>query len=52
MSEREIIVLEHAQALSVRAAEEIVHVSGEAICMHGQFTLCLAGGGTPAATYS
>jgi len=52
MSEREIIVLDDAKALSVRAAEEIVHVSGEAICMHGQFTLCLAGGSTPAAAYS
>ncbi len=52
MSEREIIVLDDAQALSVRAAEEIVHVSGEAICMHAQFTLCLTGGNTPANTYS
>lgn len=52
MSEREIIILDDAKALSVRAAEEIVHVSGEAICMHAQFTLCLTGGRTPADTYS
>lgn len=52
MSEREIIILDDAEALSVRAAEEIIHVSGEAICMHAQFTACLTGGTTPATTYS
>jgi 6-phosphogluconolactonase len=52
MSEREIIILDDAEALSVRAAEEIIHVSGEAICMHAQFTVCLTGGTTPAPAYS
>jgi 6-phosphogluconolactonase len=43
--------MDDAQALAVRAAEEIVHFAGEAICTHGEFTLCLTGGGTPAPTY-
>jgi 6-phosphogluconolactonase len=51
MSERQIIVLDTAEQLFVRAAEEIAHVAGEAICMHGEFTLCLTGGTTPARTY-
>lgn len=51
MSERQIIVLETANELFVRAAEEIAHIAGEAICMHGEFTLCLTGGTTPANTY-
>jgi len=52
MSEREIIILDDANALSVRAAEEIVYVAGEAICINGQFTLCLTGGATPVDIYS
>lgn len=44
-------MLKDAEAALVRAAEEIVHFSGEAICTHGQFTLCLSGGSTPADTY-
>ena len=52
MAKPEIIVLDDAQALFVRAAEEIVHVSGEAICTHGQFTLGLTGGNTPADVYT
>ena len=51
MSKPQIIVLEDAQAVHVRAAEEIVHIAGETICTHGEFSLCLAGGSTPAATY-
>ena len=51
MSERQIIVLDTAEELFVRAAEEIAHVAGEAICMHGEFNLCLTGGTTPARTY-
>lgn len=51
MSNREIIVLEDASALAVRAAEEIVHLSGEAICSRGEFALCLTGGNTPAPVY-
>lgn len=51
MSEREIIVLDNADALYTRAAEEIAHVAGEAICTHGEFLLCLTGGNTPAKTY-
>jgi 6-phosphogluconolactonase len=52
MAKPQIIILDDAQALFVRAAEEIVHVSGEAICTHGQFSLCLTGGNTPADVYS
>ncbi len=51
MSEREIIVLDNADALYTRAAEEIAHVAGEAICTHGEFLLCLTGGRTPERTY-
>lgn len=51
MSERQIIVLDTAEELFVRAAEEIAHVAGEAICMHGEFNLCLTGGTTPERTY-
>ncbi|HEX4211658.1 MAG TPA: 6-phosphogluconolactonase, partial [Candidatus Binataceae bacterium] len=51
MSEPKIIVLDDAQALYKRAAEEIVHLSGDAICTHAEFTLCLSGGSTPAAVY-
>src|SRR5271157_1236122 len=51
MSEPQLFVLEDAQAVTVRAAEEVAHVAGEAISIHGQFTLCLAGGSTPAAMY-
>ena len=51
MSERQIIILDTAEELFVRAAEEIAHVAGEAICMHGEFNLCLTGGRTPERTY-
>lgn len=51
MSEPKLIILDDAQSLHVHAAEEIAHFAGEAICMHAEFTLCLSGGSTPAATY-
>ena len=51
MSEPKIIVLDDAQALHKRAAEEIAHLSGDAICTHAEFTFCLSGGLTPAAVY-
>jgi 6-phosphogluconolactonase len=51
MSASQFIVMDNAQALYVRAAEEIAHLAGEAICTHGEFTLCLTGGTTPASTY-
>jgi 6-phosphogluconolactonase len=51
MSEPHLIVLEDAHAVVVRAAEELAHIAGEAICLHGQFLLSLAGGSTPAAMY-
>jgi 6-phosphogluconolactonase len=51
MSEPKLVILEDAQALYVHAAEEIAHFAGESICTHGEFTLCLSGGSTPAATY-
>ncbi len=51
MSKRQIQVLDDVRSLCVCAAEEIAHIAGEAICTHGEFRLCLAGGSTPAATY-
>jgi 6-phosphogluconolactonase len=48
----QIIVMEDRETLFARAAEEIVHVSGEAICTHGQFSFCLTGGNTPADVYT
>jgi 6-phosphogluconolactonase len=51
MSEPKLIVLNDAQELYVRAAEETAHIAGESICTHGEFTFCLSGGSTPAATY-
>jgi 6-phosphogluconolactonase len=51
MGETQIQVLEDAPATHVRAAEEIAHFAGEAICTHAEFNLCLTGGSTPAATY-
>ena len=51
MKPSQLIVMDDAQALYVRAAEEIAHFAGEAICTHGEFTLCLTGGATPASTY-
>jgi 6-phosphogluconolactonase len=51
MSARQIIVLDSPEAVCVRAAEELSHLAGEAVCMHGEFRLCLAGGSTPQATY-
>ena len=51
MTEPKLIILNDAHELYVRAAEEIAHITGEAICTHGEFTFCLSGGSTPAATY-
>ncbi len=51
MSEQQIIVLDTAEDAYVRAAEEIAYVAGEAVCMHGEFMFCLAGGSTPAKVY-
>jgi 6-phosphogluconolactonase len=51
MSEPKIIVLDDAQALYKRAAEEIAHLSGESICTHAEFTFCLSGGTTPAEVF-
>jgi 6-phosphogluconolactonase len=52
MAKPQLIVLDKAEDLFVRATEEIVHISGEAICTHGQFSWCLTGGHTPADIYS
>lgn len=52
MGKPQIIILDDREALFVRAAEEIVHISGESICTHGQFSLCLTGGNTPADVYT
>ena len=52
MGETKIVVLEDARALYAHAAEEIAHLAGEAVCMHGEFTLCLSGGSTPESVYA
>ncbi|HEY2524388.1 MAG TPA: 6-phosphogluconolactonase [Candidatus Binataceae bacterium] len=52
MAKPKLIILDDAQSLHVHAAEEIAHFASEAICIHAQFTLCLSGGSTPAATYA
>ncbi len=51
MSEPKIVILDNAAALHAHAAEEIAYFAGEAVCTHGEFTLCLSGGSTPAAIY-
>ena len=51
MNPSQVIVMDNTQALYVRAAEEIAHFASEAICTHGEFTLCLTGGTTPASSY-
>jgi len=51
MSEPKIVILDNATALCAHAAEEIAYFAGEAVCTHGEFTLCLSGGTTPAAIY-
>jgi 6-phosphogluconolactonase len=51
MSEPKIIVMNDPDALFVHGAEEVAHFAGEAVCTHGEFTLCLTGGSTPAAMY-
>jgi len=51
MNDRKLIIVDDPRAACVCAAEEIAHFAGEAICNHGEFKICLAGGSTPAATY-
>lgn len=51
MAKPQLIILDDAQSLYTHAAEEIVHFAGEAVCTHGEFSLCLSGGSTPAAIY-
>src|ERR1700722_1236261 len=51
MSEPKIVILDDAPALYAHAAEEIAYFAGEAVCTHGEFSLCLSGGSTPAAIY-
>src|ERR1700682_3244573 len=51
MSEPKLIILNDAQELYVRAAEETAHIAGKALGPPGEFTLCLSGGSPPAATY-
>jgi 6-phosphogluconolactonase len=51
MAEPKIVVLKEPHELFVHAAEEIAHVAGESVCTHGEFTICLSGGSTPAATF-
>src|SRR5271156_934717 len=51
MRKPNLIILDDPQAVIVRAAEELTHISGEAICTHAQFTLALSGGSTPVEMY-
>src|ERR1700751_2817837 len=51
MPQPKLIILNDPQELYVRAAEEVAHIAGEAVCTHGEFTICLSGGSTPASTY-
>lgn len=51
MKDQQVIVLDTAEAVAVRAAEEIAHLAGDAICTHGEFTFCLTGGSSPVRTY-
>ena len=51
MPQPNIVILDTPEAVHVRAAEEIAHWAGDAVCTHGEFTLCLAGGSTPAPAY-
>lgn len=52
MGKPELLILDDKKALATRAAEEIAHISGEAICTHGEFTICLTGGTTVGEVYS
>jgi 6-phosphogluconolactonase len=51
MRKPELLILDDKKALATRAAEEIAHISGEAICTHGEFTICLTGGTTVGEVY-
>jgi 6-phosphogluconolactonase/glucosamine-6-phosphate isomerase/deaminase len=48
----EIIVLPNPGAVARAAAERIVTLTEEAITARRRFSMALAGGGTPEATYS
>jgi len=49
---RQITVLPDATALADVAAEAILDAARAAVTRHGRFTIALAGGATPAATYT
>jgi len=51
MAKPDLVILDDNKALTTRAAEEIAHISGEAICTHGEFTICLTGGTTVGDVY-
>jgi 6-phosphogluconolactonase len=51
MDRPEIIVFDDAEALADAAAAAIAECAAEAVGARGRFTLALAGGGTPRATY-
>ncbi|HEY2664106.1 MAG TPA: 6-phosphogluconolactonase [Candidatus Binataceae bacterium] len=52
MGKPKLTVIDDKPALATRAAEEIVHAAGEAICTLGEFTVCLTGGTTVGDVYS
>ena len=47
----EIVIAEDPAALAEAAGHAIVEVAGKAVSTHGRFTVALAGGSTPRATY-
>src|SRR6267378_3242252 len=51
-SEPTVTILDDPEALADAAARLVVDTAAEAVGAHGRFTLALAGGRTPAATYA
>jgi 6-phosphogluconolactonase len=52
MEDPEIIVVDSADAIADEAARLIVDAAREAVAVRGRFTIALAGGATPRATYA
>lgn len=51
-TQREVVVLPDAAAITHRAAEELLKAVTDAVAQKGSFTVALAGGSTPRALYS
>jgi 6-phosphogluconolactonase len=52
MAEPEIVVVDSATAIAEAASRRIVEAAREAVAARGRFTVALAGGATPRATYA